>query len=100
MAMTLGAPQTLNQLNTVAEFTSPVMGQKRSAVEGFAYMNTCLNGTRYQASLGEAQDRLNGAAPLMGRPFIWNTEQEFMMAKMSVDSPMYGNSTGAGTMVA
>lgn len=89
MAMTLGAPQTANQLATIAERMTPVMGDKQDQVAGLSMIDNCLNGTAYSGTLAAASQRLAGAQLLNSKPFIWNSEPEFVAAHMGIDDAMY-----------
>lgn len=89
MAMSLGSPQTLNQLATIAERMTPTMGDKQSQSAGLAMIDDCLQGSRYANVLAMTQERLASAQPLVGKPFIWNTEPEFVAARMGIDDAMY-----------
>ena len=89
MAKLLEAPQTMNHLNTIAERMTPVMGDKQIAAAGFASINSCLAGTRYEGCLKSAEQRLAQTEPLLSQPFIWNTSPEFIAAKHVIEHAMY-----------
>ncbi len=89
MALALGAPQTTNQLETVAEHMTPTMGDKQDKGIGLAMIHSCLRGTPNEGSLASTESRLAQAEPLMSRPFIWNSEPEFVSAKLGIEHPMY-----------
>jgi len=52
-------------------------------------IDDCLQGSRYANVLAMTQERLASAQPLAGKPFIWNTEPEFVAARMGIDDAMY-----------
>jgi hypothetical protein len=89
MAMALGSPQTMNQLATIAERMTPIMGDKQNQALGFALIDKCLQGTRYANARIQTQERLAGAQTLVSKPYIWNTEPEFVAAHMGIDDAMY-----------
>lgn len=89
MAMSLGSPQTTNQLATLAERMTPVMGDKQDESSGFSMINNCLRGSAYAGALVQTEQRLAGAQPLHSKPFIWNSEPEFVAARMGIDDAMY-----------
>jgi hypothetical protein len=89
MALALGAPQTTNQLETIAEHMTPRMGDKQDKGIGFAMIQSCLQGTQNEGCLADAERRLAQAEPLMSKPFIWNSEPEFIAAKLAIEHPMY-----------
>ncbi|MDB5937409.1 MAG: hypothetical protein JWQ01_4753 [Massilia sp.] len=88
-ALALGAPQTPNQLETIAEHMTEQMGDKQDHQIGLALIASCLKGTLNENMLAEAQSRLVKARPLMSRPFIWNSEPEFVVAKLAIEQAMY-----------
>lgn len=90
MALALGAPQTTNQLETIAEHMTARMDDKQDKGIGFAMIETCLQGTPNHESLADAKLRLVRAESLMSKPFIWNTEPEFIATKLGIEHPMYG----------
>ncbi|MYM29526.1 hypothetical protein GTP58_14445 [Duganella sp. CY15W] len=89
MAMALGAPQTLNHLNTVAERMTLAMGDKQSEATGMAMIQACLADSVYSSSLNAAQQRLADAQPLLSQPFIWNSEPEFQTASLAIEHSMF-----------
>jgi hypothetical protein len=89
MALALGAPQTINQLETIAEHMTSRMGDKQEKGIGLALIESCLRGTQNEAYLAGTEARLAQAEPLMSRPFIWNSEPEFIAAKLNIEHPMY-----------
>jgi hypothetical protein len=89
MALVLSAPQTMNHLATVAERMTPVMGDKQDEAAGMAMINTCVAGTAYADCLDKAQQRLAKAQPMYSKPFIWNSEPDFIVAKLGIEHPMY-----------
>jgi hypothetical protein len=89
MAMSLGSPQTMNQLATIAERMTPAIGEKQNQAVGFAMIDKCLQGTRYANALLQTEERLAGAQTLLSKPYIWNTEPEFVVAHMGIDDAMY-----------
>jgi hypothetical protein len=89
MAMALGAPQTMNHLNTIAERMTVAMGDKQSEAAGLTMIQACLSGSRYANSLDDAQQRLAGIQPLVSQPFIWNSEPEFMTASLAIEHSMF-----------
>lgn len=89
MAMALGAPQTMNQLATIAERMTPAMGEKQDMLAGLAMINACVAGTSYSNCLGAAQHRLASVQPLNSKPFIWNSEPEFIAASLGIEHPMF-----------
>jgi hypothetical protein len=89
MAMSLGSPQTMNQLATIAERMTPALGDKQNQALGFALIDNCLQGTRYANARVQTQERLAGAQTLVSKPYIWNTEPEFVAARMGIDDAMY-----------
>jgi len=89
MAMSLGSAQTMNQLATIAERMTPVLGDKQNQAMGFALIDNCLKGTRYANALVNTEERLAGAQTLLSKPYIWNTEPEFVVAHMGIDDAMY-----------
>ena len=88
-ALALGAPQTSNQLETIAEHMTKRMGGKQDRDVGLALIESCLKGTRNENMLAEVQSRLAKAQPLMSRPFIWNSAPEFVVAKLAIEQAMY-----------
>ncbi|KQQ39189.1 hypothetical protein ASF61_22270 [Duganella sp. Leaf126] len=89
MAMSLGAPQTLNQLSTIAERMTAQMGDKQSASQGFAMIRQSLSGSIYATDLEATEQRLASAQPMSSKPFIWNHEPEFVAARLSIEDAMY-----------
>ncbi|WP_312510672.1 hypothetical protein [Massilia sp.] len=89
MALSLGSPQTMNQLATIAERMTPTLGDKQNQAMGFAMIDNCLQGTRYASARIQAEERLAGAQTLVSKPYIWNTEPEFVTARMGIDDAMY-----------
>jgi hypothetical protein len=89
MALSLGSPQTMNQLATIAERMTPAMGDKQNQALGFAMIDNCLRGTRYANARLQTEERLAGAQTLVSKPYIWNTEPEFVAARMGIDDAMY-----------
>ena len=89
MAMSLGSPQTMNQLATIAERMTPTLGAKQNQAIGFAMIDNCLQGTRYANARVQTEERLANAQTLVSKPFIWNTEPEFVVARMGIDDAMY-----------
>ncbi len=89
MAMILGAPQTMNHLSTIAERMTPTMGDKQDESAGFALIDTCVAGTRYESCLKDASDRLALAQPVLSQPFIWNKSPEFIAATHVIEHSMY-----------
>jgi hypothetical protein len=89
MALALGAPQTLNQLETIAEHMTAQMGEKQDKRIGLAMIETLLRGTGNQDELSDTEKRLAQAEPLMSKPFIWNSEPEFIAAKLGIEHPMF-----------
>ena len=89
MAMILGAPQTSNHLETIAERMTPVLGEKQDKNIGFEMMAACVAGTQYSRCLENAQERLATAQPMNSKPFIWNSEPEFIVATAAIEHPMY-----------
>lgn len=89
MAMSLGSPQTMNQLATIAERMTPEMGQKQDQMAGISMINRCLAGSAYAGALASTEQRLASAQPLSSKPFIWNSEPEFVAARMSIEDAMY-----------
>lgn len=88
-ALALGAPQTSNQLATIAERMTEQMGDKQDQQIGLSLIASCLAGTVNENMLAETQSRLEKASPLMSRPFIWNSEPEFVVAKLAIEQGMY-----------
>jgi len=89
MEMALGAPQTQNQLATIAERMTPVMGGKQDASAGFAMIQQTLDGSKFGNALEMTQTRLAGVEPRMSDPFIWNTDPEFLRSKIGIEHVMY-----------
>lgn len=89
MALLLGAPQTSNHLDTIAERMTPVMGDKQSALAGFAMMEACVAGTAFTPRIDQAKHRLARAQPVVSAPFIWNTEPAFVASTLAIEHPMY-----------
>jgi len=89
MAMSLGSPQTMNQLATIAERMTPALGDKQNQAVGFAMIDNCLQGTRYASALVQTEERLASAQTLVSKPYIWNTEPEFVAARVGIDDAMY-----------
>lgn len=89
MALALGAPQTINQLETIAEHMTPQMGDKQDKRIGFAMIETFLKGTENHRELADTEKRLAQAEPLMSKPFLWNSEPEFSAAKLGIEHPMF-----------
>jgi hypothetical protein len=89
MAMILGAPQTLNHLETVAERMAADFAAKQDMQIGLSMMASCVAGTQYSRCLDEARQRLADAQPISSKPFIWNSEPEFIVAKLAIEHPMY-----------
>lgn len=87
--MLLGAAQTFNHLNTIAERMTPVMGDKQSARTGFAMMEACVAGTIFAPCVDQAKQRLALAQPVFSAPFIWNTEPKFVITTLAIEHPMY-----------
>lgn len=89
LAMSLGAPQTINHLETITERMTVAMGDKQNAASGEALINQCVANTPYANCLQETRERLASVRPLMGRPFIWNSEPDFVTAKLGIDHAMF-----------
>jgi hypothetical protein len=89
LALLLGAPQTLNHLETIAERMTTDLGGKQDKNVGFAMMTACVAGTQYGGCVGSAQQRIAAAQPMTSKPFIWNTEPEFIAAVLAIEHPMY-----------
>jgi hypothetical protein len=89
MAMSLGAPQTTNQLATIAERMTEVMGDKQNQLAGLSMIDNCLAGSRFAGELQATQQRLASAQALSSKPFIWNSEPEFVAARMGIEDAMY-----------
>ena len=89
MAKILEAPQTMNHLSTIAERMTPVMGDKQNASTGFAAIDSCMAGTRYEGRLQAAEQRLAQAETLLSQPFIWNSSPEFIATKYGIEHSMY-----------
>jgi hypothetical protein len=89
IALALGAPQTMNQLATIAERITDRMGDKQDSRIGFAIIESSLAGTSDADQLACAELRLSNASPLLSGPFIWNNEPQFVIAKMGIEHPMY-----------
>lgn len=89
MAKILEAPQTMNHLSTIAERMTPVMGEKQDASTGFAAIDSCMAGTRYEGRLQAAEQRLAQAETLLSQPFIWNSSPEFIATKYGIEHSMY-----------
>lgn len=89
MAMTLGAPQTMNQLATIAERMTGVMGAKQNQLAGLAMIDACLAGSAYAGTLAATEQRLASAQPMVSTPFLWNSEPEFVAATMGIEDAMY-----------
>jgi hypothetical protein len=90
MAMIVEVPQTVNHLNTVAERMTQIMGDKQSDRTGYAMMEACVAGTVYSACIDQAKQRLAQAQPVVSKPFIWNNDPDFVIARLGVEHPMYG----------
>jgi hypothetical protein len=90
MALALSAPQTINQLDTIAEHMTPKMGDKQEKGIGLAMIESCLRETQDEACLSSAMSRLAKAEPLLSKPFIWNSEPAFVAAEFGIEHPMYG----------
>lgn len=88
MAKILEAPQTM-KLSTIAERMMPVMGDKQDASTGFAAIDSCMAGTRYEGRLQAAEQRLAQAETLLSQPFIWNSSPEFIATKYGIEHSMY-----------
>ena len=52
-------------------------------------IDSCLSGTAYSGTLAATSERLAGAQLLNSKPFIWNSEPEFVAARMGIDDAMY-----------
>jgi hypothetical protein len=89
MDLALGAPQSMNHLNTIAERMTPIMGDKQECAIGMAVIKACVTGTAYSDCLTQAEQRLARAQPLTSKPFIWNNEPEFVVATLAIEHPMY-----------
>jgi hypothetical protein len=89
MALSLGSPQTLNQLATIAERMTPIMGDKQSDSAGYALITASLANGAHSDSLRAAQQRLANVGTLNSTPFIWNTDPEFAFAKLGIEHPMF-----------
>lgn len=89
MAMSLGSPQTPNQLATIAERMTPTMGEKQPQLAGLEMINDCLSNSIYSQALVLTERRLVAAQTLHSKPFIWNSEPEFVAANMGIDDAMY-----------
>ncbi len=89
MAMFLGAPQTLNHMETIAERMTDEFGGKQDKNIGLAMMASCVAGTQYAACVEDAQQRLAIAQPMSSKPFIWNSEPDFVVATLAIEHPMY-----------
>lgn len=89
MRMALGAPQTPNQLETIAERMTPTMGDKQNADIGFAMIQLSLDGSYFSGELQLAQSRLAGVEVRISDPFIWNTDSDFIKAKIGIEHAIY-----------
>ncbi len=89
MAMILGAPQTLNHMETIAERMTPDFGEKQDKSVGLAMMASCVAGSQYSGCVLNAQQRLAMAQPMLSKPFIWNSEPDFNIATIAIEHPMY-----------
>jgi hypothetical protein len=87
--LALEAPQSINHLYTIAERMTPVMGDKQEAATGMALLTACVAGTPYGHSLEQVERRLAQAQTLISKPFMWNSEPEFVAAKLGIEHPMY-----------
>jgi hypothetical protein len=87
--MALGAPQTRNQLATIAERMTPVMGDKQDASLGFAMIELALVGSNYSQGLQQTEQRLANVDVVLSAPFIWNSEPGFIVSRMAIEHPMY-----------
>jgi hypothetical protein len=65
------------------------MGAKHDKNIGFAIIESCLKRTQNESILAETQSLLAKAEPLMSRPFIWNSQPEFVAATLGIEHPMY-----------
>lgn len=84
-----GSAQTINQLATIAERMTPEMGDKQDQLAGLSMINRCLTGSAYAGALSASEVRLAYAQPLNSKPFIWNSEPEFVATRMSIEDAMY-----------
>lgn len=89
MQMALGAPQTENQLQTVAERMTSVMGDKQDARVGFAMINQTLFRSEFDEVLVWTKSRLAGLDANVSNPFIWNSDPEFVRSTIDIEHPMY-----------
>jgi hypothetical protein len=89
MMMALGSPQTENQLATIAERMTAVMGDKQSASTGFAMINQAVSGSNFDQCLQQTQERLAGVEKIFSYPFAWNSDPEFVGSSIAIEHPMY-----------
>ena len=81
--------QTPGHLSNTLERITLDIGSKLDENSGAIQIASVVRGTEFQNCVSEAETKMNSAYALVGRPYIRNDENQFVLAQLGLDHPGY-----------
>jgi len=89
VAEIMATHQTPREKYETLQHMTFTIGDKVDVAQSTTSLNSVVLGTVYANCLQETDARLASASPIRGRPFLRNDEQNFVMARLALDHPLY-----------